>query len=122
MEENMKALIVDDASLARIMLRKLLEANGYNEIWEASNGEEAINLYEGIKPNLVTMDITMPGINGITAIKRIMALDPVANIIVCSALGEKSIVLEAIQAGAKHFIIKPYDADKVVNIIKAVSV
>ncbi len=117
----MKALIVDDASLARTMLRKLLEANGYSEIWEAANGEEAIHLYEGVKPNLVTMDITMPGMDGITAIKKIMAADPAANIIVCSALGEKNIVLEAIQAGAKHFIVKPYDVDKVVDIIKAVS-
>ncbi len=116
----MKALIVDDASLARTMMRKLLEANGYNEIWEASNGEEAINLYEGVGPDLVTMDITMPGIDGITAVKRIMAIDPMANIIVCSALGEKSIVMEAIQAGAKHFVIKPYDADKVVSIIKTI--
>ena len=71
----MKALIVDDASLARTMLRKLLETIGFNEIWEAANGEEAVNLYEGVKPNLVTMDITMPGMDGITAIKKIMAID-----------------------------------------------
>lgn len=117
----MKALIVDDMSLARAMLRKLLEANGYDEIWEAANGEEAIKLYEGVKPHLVTMDITMPGMNGITAIKRIIANDPDANIIVCSALGEKSVILEAIQSGAKHFIVKPYDTDKVIEIIRAVS-
>lgn len=116
----MKALIVDDAALARTMLRKLLEENGFQEICEAANGEEAVRLYQSAKPDLVTMDITMPGMDGVTAIKKIIEHDPRANIIVCSALGEKSIVLEAIQSGAKHFIVKPFDNAKVLSIVRAV--
>ncbi|HEX7715172.1 MAG TPA: response regulator [Bacillota bacterium] len=116
----MKALIVDDAALARTLLRKLLEGNGFQEIVEASNGDEAVQLYQSSKPDLVTMDITMPGMDGVTAIKKIIEIDPLANIIVCSALGEKNIVLEAIQSGAKHFIVKPFDNEKVISIVKAV--
>ena len=116
----MKALIVDDAALARAMLRRILEANGFNEIWEAPNGEEAVKIYDGVRPNLVTMDITMPQMDGITALKNIMALDAKANVIICSAMGEKSIVMDALQAGAKHYIVKPFDDDKVASIVRVV--
>ncbi len=116
----MKALIVDDAVLARAMLKKLIELIGVTIIFEAQNGEEAIQIYQTEKPNLVTMDITMPGMDGITATKKILEFDPNANIVVCSALGQKEVVMEAIQAGAKHFIVKPYEEDKVMNTLKAV--
>ncbi len=115
----MKILVVDDANLARAMLRKMLEDNGYREVLEAANGLEAIDLYQEHHPALVTMDITMPEMDGITAIKKIMEIDANANIIVCSALGQKEIVMEAISAGAKHFLVKPFEPDKVVKIIKA---
>jgi len=115
----MKILVVDDANLARAMLRKILEENGYKEVLEAANGLEAIDLYQEHHPALVTMDITMPEMDGITAIKKITEIDPNANIIVCSALGQKEVVMEAISAGAKHFLVKPFEPDKVLKIIKA---
>lgn len=115
----MKILVVDDANLARAMLRKILEDNGYQEVLEATNGLEAIDLYQEHHPDLVTMDITMPEMDGITAIKKIMEIDANANIIVCSALGQKEVVMEAISAGAKHFLIKPFEPDTVLKIIKA---
>ncbi len=115
----MKILVVDDANLARAMLKKILEDNGFKEVLEAANGLEAIEIYQGHHPALVTMDITMPEMDGITAIKEIMKIDPNANIIVCSALGQKEVVMEAISAGAKHFLVKPFEPDKVLKIIRA---
>jgi two-component system chemotaxis response regulator CheY len=116
----MKCLIVDDAAFMRMSLRQIIQSNGYQEIVEASNGNEAIEMYKREKPDLVTMDVTMPEMDGLTAIKHIIALDPQAKIIVCSAMGQKDIVLEAIQAGAKSFIVKPFEAKKVIEVIKAV--
>lgn len=115
----MKILVVDDANLARAMLKKILEDNGYKEVLEAANGIEAVDFYQEHRPDLVTMDITMPEMDGITAIKKIMEIDPNANIIVCSALGQKDVVMEAISAGAKHFLVKPFEPDKVLKVIKA---
>lgn len=116
----MKALIVDDAALARALLRKIVGEIGVQEIFEAQTGEESIEIYQAQKPNLVTMDITMPGMDGITAIRKILEVDPSANIVVCSALGQKEVVMDAIQAGAKHFIIKPFENEKVKSTLKAV--
>ena len=116
----MKVLIVDDAALARAMLRKIVEECEVSTILEAQNGLEAIQMYQNEKPNLVTMDITMPEMDGITAIRKILEIDAAASIIVCSALGQKEIVMEAIQAGAKHFVVKPFDNEKVRSTIKAV--
>jgi two-component system chemotaxis response regulator CheY len=115
----MKILVVDDANLARAMLRKVLEENGYKEVLEAADGPEAIELYQKHRPALVTMDITMPEMDGITAIKKIMEIDANANIIVCSALGQKEVVMEAISAGAKHYLVKPFDPDTVLKVINA---
>lgn len=115
----MKILVVDDANLARAMLRKILEEHGFKEVLEAASGMEAIDLYQEHHPALVTMDITMPEMDGITAIKKIREIDANANIIVCSALGQKEVVMEAIEAGAKHFLVKPFEADQVIKIIKA---
>ncbi|NLW46709.1 MAG: response regulator [Firmicutes bacterium] len=115
----MKILVVDDANLARAMLRKILEDNGFKEVLEAASGMEAIDLYQEHHPALVTMDITMPEMDGITAIKKIREIDPNANIIVCSALGQKEVIMEAIEAGAKHFLVKPFEADQAIKIIKA---
>lgn len=116
----MKCLITDDAAFVRMALRQIVQANGFDEIVEASNGQEAVDQYKNEQPDLVTMDVTMPEMDGLTAIKLIREYDSKAKIIVCSAMGQKDIVLEAIQAGAKNFIVKPYDAQKVADIIKAV--
>lgn len=96
-------LITDDTAFMRMTLRNVIEKNGYEVVGEAANGEEAITLYQELKPDLVTMDITMPKVDGITAIKEIMKIDPQAKIIVCSAMGQKPMVIEALSAGARIF-------------------
>ncbi|OCL27336.1 two-component system chemotaxis response regulator CheY [Orenia metallireducens] len=108
-----KILITDDANFMRTMLAKIVEENGYEVVGTAENGEVAIQKYKELKPDLVTMDITMPGMDGIEATKGIMAVDPNAKIVVCSAMGQKPMVLEAIEAGAKDFIVKPIKPEKV---------
>lgn len=115
----MKAILVDDAALARAMIRKLLEMNGFDQFWETADGEEAVRLYQSNKPDLVIMDVTMPGMDGITALKKIIEFDREARVIICSSLGERDIIMEAVEAGAKHYIIKPYEPDKVLEIIRA---
>ncbi|HEX3043555.1 MAG TPA: response regulator [Bacillota bacterium] len=114
----MKALLVDDAALARTMIRKLLEMNGFHQFLETTDGEEAVRLYKNNKPDLVIMDVTMPGMDGITALKKIIELDNQARVIICSSLGERDIIMEAVEAGAKHYIIKPYEPDKVLEILR----
>jgi Response regulator containing CheY-like receiver domain and AraC-type DNA-binding domain len=116
----LKILIVDDAALARTMLRKVIEECGIAEILEAQNGVEALEIYQKERPDLVTMDVTMPEMDGVTATRKILEINAGANVIVCSALGQKEVVMDAIQAGAKHYIIKPFDNEKVRNTIKAV--
>ena len=101
------------------MLRKVVEECGISNIFEAQNGTEAVQIFEKEQPNLVIMDITMPDMDGITATKKILELDNSANVIVCSALGQKEVVMEAIQAGAKHYIVKPFDGIQVISIIKS---
>ena len=117
----MKCLIADDAAFMRMTLKQIIQPLGFDTIVEAANGEEAVQLFKKEKPDLVTMDITMPEKDGLAAIKEIIAMDPKAKIVVCSAMGQKDIVLEAIQSGAKNFIVKPFDAPKVTDIIKAVT-
>ncbi|WP_408956029.1 response regulator [Natroniella sp. ANB-PHB2] len=108
-----KILITDDANFMRTMLAKIIEEQGYVVAGMAENGERAIDQYKELEPDLVTMDITMPGMDGIEATKKIMEYDPDATIIVCSAMGQKPMVLEAIEAGAKDFIVKPIKPEKV---------
>jgi two-component system chemotaxis response regulator CheY len=108
-----EVLIVDDAEFMRTMLKNLIEENGYTVAGEAVNGEEAVEKYKDLQPDLVTMDITMPKMDGIEAIKAIMEDDPDASIIVCSAMGQKPMVIESLEAGAKDFIVKPIKPDKV---------
>ena len=105
----MRVLIVDDAAFMRMALRKLLEAAGHEVAGEAENGKEAIMKYAEVQPDLVTMDITMPEVDGITATKAIRAIDPNAKILITSAMGQEKIVQEAILAGAFDFIVKPVD-------------
>ena len=115
-----KVLIVDDAAFMRMMLKNILTQNDFEVSGEAETGVQGVEMYRELRPDIITMDITMPGMDGITAIRKILEIDAGANIIVCSALGQKEVVMEAIQAGAKHFIIKPFDNDKVRSTVKAV--
>lgn len=108
-----RVMITDDAAFMRMMIRKAVEEGGHEVVAEAGNGLEAIELYEAHKPDVVTMDITMPDMDGIEAVKAITAAHPNARIIMCSAMGQQKMVLDAIQAGAKGFIVKPFDKDKV---------
>lgn len=115
-----KILIVDDAAFMRMMLKNILTQNGYEIAGEASNGLEAVTLYKELKPDLVTMDITMPEMDGITAVKEIKKLDPEAKIIMCSAMGQQAMVIESIQAGARDFVVKPFQPDRVLEAVKKV--
>ena len=115
-----KVLIVDDAAFMRMMLKDILEKNGFEVIGEAASGVKAVELYESLNPDVVTMDITMPDMDGIEAVKKIKAVDSSAKIIMCSAMGQQNMVMEAIQAGARDFIVKPFQGDRVVEAIKKV--
>lgn len=112
-----KVLIVDDAAFMRMMIKDILTKNGYEVIGEASNGLKAVELYKKEKPDVVTMDITMPEMDGIEAVKAIKAFDASARIIMCSAMGQQSMVMDAIRAGARDFIVKPFQADRVLEAI-----
>lgn len=109
-------LVVDDAAFMRMMLKNILEKNGY-EIIEGKNGKEAFDLYEANKPDLVTLDITMPEVDGLTGLKMIHDKYPNANVVMCSAMGQQAMVMEAIQNGAKDFIVKPFQADRVLETV-----
>ena len=113
-------LIVDDAALMRMMIKDILTKNGYNVIGEAENGAKAFEKYNELKPDLVLMDITMPEVDGIAALKKIKGADPNALIIMCSAMGQQAMVIEAIQGGAKDFIVKPFQPDRVLEAVKKV--
>lgn len=115
-----KVLIVDDAAFMRMMIKDILEKNGFEVVGEASNGIEAVNLYKKERPDVVTMDITMPDMDGIEAVKEIRAFDESAKIIMCSAMGQQSMVMDAIKSGAKDFIVKPFQADRVLEAIRKV--
>ncbi len=108
-------LITDDTAFMRMTLKNVMQKNGFDVVGEAADGEDAVAKYAELKPDLVTMDITMPKMDGITAIKEIMKQDANAKIIVCSAMGQKPMVIEALSAGAKDFLVKPFDAERVVE-------
>lgn len=116
----MKILIVDDASFMRMMLKDILSKEGY-AIIEAVDGKDAVEKYKIEMPDIVTMDITMPNMTGIESLKEIKKLDSHAKVIMCSAMGQQNMVIEAIQAGAKDFIVKPFEAERVKNAIKSVT-
>lgn len=113
-------LIVDDASFMRMMIKDILSKNGFEIVGEAENGLKAIEKYKETKPDLVIMDITMPELDGIQAVKGIKKIDSNAKIIMCSAMGQQAMVIEAIQAGAKDFIVKPFQADRVIEAVRKV--
>ncbi len=111
-------LIVDDAAFMRMMIKDILTKNGYEVVGEAQTGKEAVELYGKLKPDLVTMDITMPEMNGIDAVKAIKKNDPTARIIMCSAMGQQAMVIDAIQAGARDFIVKPFQPSRVLEAVQ----
>jgi len=111
-------LIVDDADFMRVMLKDILTEIGLQIVGEASDGAQAISLYDELQPDLVIMDIMMPEMDGITALKKILSKDPEAVVVMITALGQKDKVLESIQAGARDFVVKPFDQDRVQATIK----
>lgn len=113
-------LICDDAAFMRMMIKDILTKNGYNVVGEAENGQKGVEKYNELKPDLVLMDITMPEMDGIQALKKIKEGDSSALVIMCSAMGQQAMVIESIQAGAKDFIVKPFQADRVLEAVKKV--
>lgn len=114
-------MIVDDSLFMRKMLRDILEEEGYQIVAEASDGEEAVTKYQEFHPDLVTMDIVMPNKTGIEALQVIMVLNPQARVVMCSAIGQESLTAAATQAGAKAFILKPFNPELVARVVKEVA-
>lgn len=112
-----RILIVDDAAFMRMMIKEILTKNGFEVVGEASDGAQAVEKFKELSPDLMTLDITMPEMDGIAALKEIKKLDPNAKVIMCSAMGQQAMVIDAIQAGAKDFIVKPFQADRVIEAI-----
>ena len=110
-----RVLIVDDAAFMRMMLKDILTKNGYEVAGEAENGKVAVSMYQELKPDVTTMDITMPEMDGISAVKEIKKANPGAKIVMVSAMGQQAMVIEAIQAGAADFIVKPFQPDRVLE-------
>ena len=117
---GINVLIADDLKFIKLVLRDLVEKAGFRVVGEASNGEEAIELYQDKRPDVVLMDITMPKVDGLTAMKEILKIDSEAKIIVCSALGQQSLIVQALQMGARDFIVKPFREERVVASIKKI--
>ncbi len=115
-----RILVADDASFMRQMIREIVESEGFEVCGEASDGIEAIDEYKRLHPDVVTMDIVMPRKSGIDAVRGIMDIDPTACVVMCSALGQETLVTEALQAGARDFIVKPFKPDSVIDTLKKV--
>lgn len=114
-------LVVDDAAFMRMTLKKMLEANGHQVAAEASNGIEAIKKYAEARPDVVLLDITMPEMNGVEALKKIKEIDPTAKVVICSAMGQQAMVAQAIQFGAKDFVVKPFEEERLIAAINKVT-
>lgn len=115
-----KIMIVDDTAFMRAMIRDMVNGSGHEVVAEAKNGAEAVMLYPNAKPDVLTMDITMPDMDGVTALRSIRKMDPNAKVIMCSAMGQHAMVLDAIQAGAKDFIVKPLQQHRLLEAIDKV--
>jgi len=113
-----KVLIVDDAAFMRMMIKDILTKNGFEVVGEAENGAKAVEKWQELRPDLTTMDITMPEMDGITAVKQIKQIDANAKVIMCSAMGQQAMVIEAIQSGARDFIVKPFQPDRVLEALR----
>ena len=117
---SIKILVVDDAIFMRSLIRDIFARSPFVIAGEAENGQEAIEMYKILRPDITTMDIVMPEVDGITALKEIMKFDPQAKVIMCSALGQESLIAESIEAGAKDFIVKPFQPNKVLKVVRSV--
>ena len=115
-----KIMLVDDAAFMRMMVKNALTKSGYDNFVEAQDGAEAVKKYEEESPDMVIMDITMPNKDGIEALREIKALDPGAKVVMCSAMGQESMVMEAITLGAMDFIVKPFKEDRIVQTVQKV--
>jgi len=117
-----KILIVDDASFMRMMIKDALQKNGYDDLHEAADGIQAVEKYEEIKPDIVFMDITMPNMDGLEALKTIKGKHPEAIVVMCSAMGQESMVIEAIKTGARDFIVKPFKPDRIMKTLNSLNI
>lgn len=115
-----RALICDDAAFMRMMVKDILEKNGFEVVGQAANGVQAVQLYKDTQPDIVTMDITMPDMDGIEAVRNIKQFDPNCKVVMCSAMGQQTMVMDAIKAGARDFIVKPFQPDRVLEALKKV--
>jgi two-component system chemotaxis response regulator CheY len=113
-------LVCDDAVFMRTMVSDILSQAGFTVVGEAENGKQAVEKYQQLKPDLVTMDIIMPEMGGIEAVKKITQLDPGARILMCSAMGQQALVQEALQAGARDFVVKPFQPSRVLEAVQRV--
>lgn len=115
-----KILVVDDAAFMRMMVKDALKKGGYDDLYEAEDGAQAVEKYKEIQPDLVIMDITMPNKDGLQALKEIRGVNPGATVVMCSAMGQESMVIEAIKSGAKDFIVKPFKADRILKTVTSI--
>jgi two-component system chemotaxis response regulator CheY len=115
---GINVLIADDLEFIKLVLQELIEKAGFRVVGVASNGEEAVELYQEKRPDVVLMDITMPKMDGLSALKQILKVDPQAKVIMCSALGQQNLIVQALQMGAKDFIVKPFREERVITAIK----
>ena len=115
-----KILLVDDAAFMRKMLKDTLSKNGYTELYEAVDGADAVEKYDELQPDLVIMDITMPNMDGLEALKAIRGKNGSANVVMCSAMGQESMVMDAVRSGAKDFIVKPFKPDRVLKTVTTI--
>lgn len=115
-----KILLVDDAAFMRKVIKDTLTKNGYTDLYEAVDGADAVEKFSEINPDLVIMDITMPNMDGLEALKAMRAKNSSANIVMCSAMGQEAMVIEAIQSGAKDFIVKPFKPDRVLKTVTSI--
>lgn len=115
-----KILLVDDASFMRMMIKDALIKNGFTDLYEAADGVEAVSKFSEVKPDLVIMDITMPNMDGLAALKAIKQIDANANVVMCSAMGQEAMVIEAIKSGAKDFIVKPFKPERILKTVTTV--
>jgi two-component system chemotaxis response regulator CheY len=121
-EDDMaRILVVDDAAFMRRMVSDVLTSGGHEVVGEAADGNEAVERYKELRPDVMTLDITMPEKDGLTALRELIAIDPGATVVMCSALGQESKVLEAVKAGAKDFIAKPFEPQRVLTAIEKVT-
>ena len=117
---KVRVLVADDASFMREMIREIIEPEGFEVVGQASDGVEAVEAFERLRPDLVTMDIVMPRRSGIDAVQEIRALDPTARVVMCSALGQETLVMEALAAGAADFVVKPFRPESVLATLRKV--